>query len=110
MCKMLVRGSRIGLMAGLAGSIIETPSSCKEYSQTPGSTGPTVTLQTPLVSWVMAVRPEGHWPLTYTSSALGARMRNVTRRSSAISADRTGGGPWGRRGAAFVGATAGCGD
>ena len=79
---MLVRGSRIGLIAGLAGSIICRPSTWKLYSQTPAGTGPTVTVQTPLASFVIGARPSGHWPVTITSVALGARSRNVTRRSA----------------------------
>jgi hypothetical protein len=64
---LLVRGWRIGLMAGLPGSIIETPSTWKVYSQTPGRMGPTVTLQSPFESLFMGVRPLGHCPTRVTS-------------------------------------------
>ena len=105
-CRMLVRGSRIGLMAGLTGSIMVSPSTWKLYSQTPGSIGPTVTLHTSLESLVIDARPLGHCPLTTTSVALGACRRNVTLRSACTSGERTGGGRRGRHGGVGGG---GCG-
>ena len=69
---MLVRGARCGLIAGFPVSIVCTPSTVNEYSHTPGGTGPTVALQTPLSSFVITVFGID-WPATLTSLACGAR-------------------------------------
>src|SRR5688500_16735287 len=106
MCRMLVRGSRIGLIAVFAGSIIPTPSTLKLYSHTPASIAGTVTDQTSFVPLVIAARPSFHWPCTKTSEALGARTRKVTERSAAISGERTGGVKFRRGGVLVEGAWA----
>ena len=59
-CKLLVRGARMGLMAGLPRSIIVRPSTWKLYSHTPGATGPWVTLQTSFVPLGIVARPLNH--------------------------------------------------
>src|SRR5215212_1109474 len=55
-----------------------------------GSSGPVVALHTPSSSFCITRRPIAP-PVTRTSFALGARRRNVTRRSAETSGERTGG-------------------
>src|SRR5215471_16409822 len=90
--RMLTVGNRIGFTSELAGSIIVRPSTSKLYSYTPGSTGPTVTLQTPFESLFIGTTPIGHCPFSDTCAALGACRRNVTIWAGPTSGERRGAG------------------
>src|SRR3712207_5520398 len=78
------------LKNGLRGSMVGTPSTSNVYRYAPGSTGPTVTVQTPFSPFVMAKDgPEpGMSPRERrTSVEPGAKSRKVMRRSAETSGD-----------------------
>src|ERR1035438_8401266 len=57
-----------------------------------GASGPTVTLHRPAASFAIGWAGRCRSPCTATDSALGARIRNVTRPSGSTSGETTGGG------------------
>src|SRR5690349_22142258 len=83
------------LVAGLRGSMTDTPLTLKLYRYDPGGSGPTTTSQTPLASFVIGMP----WmlrgmsvPTSRTSSARGAKILKATRPSADTSGDVTCGG------------------
>src|ERR1700719_417761 len=59
-----------------------------------GFTGPTVTLQTPFSFFVRETGCFRNSPVSFTSEALGASSRNVTRLSGSTSGERSAGMGW----------------
>ena len=75
--------SRIGLIAGLPGSMTLRPSRDQAVFPNAGFDGANGDTQTSFVSRVIGARCPVHCPATATSVAFGARMRKVTLSVSA---------------------------
>ena len=82
----------MGLIAGLPGSIMVTPSTEKLYSQTPAGIAPTLADQTPSSPSVSGSGSFIHRPRRETAFALGAFRRKMALLSAFTSGEMTGAG------------------